>query len=638
MSAFGLSRWWKRRARPVRPTTCRRARPQVEALEERLVQSTYYVVPGTADNVTTFGTLADCLNQAAIKNGDVIQIEPGSNPGHIVDADIPNLKNLTLQGDPNTDLPSLPYFYLDNQVSIDLARQGFTFKHVQFDITNGTLQLQANATITDCHVKEDYAGEAIEMDGVNAAVISDSYFESDNPNTQQHDFLRENSSFSSHNRITDNQFVALTGKDIILLGYYGSGGSSDIIAHNTFTEQTGTLPLLVVASGSPGLTIQGNTFNDGDPFGTAIEVVPDVQNLQIVDNVISFSNGGAGSLGIAVISASSTGPSSMVIADNHISTAGNGVGIEFGAQKPGITFDARVQDNDLHGNHTGVVLDSGGGGSLADIDLGGGTQGSLGANNFRGNIRAINTTALAAAGPIQAQMNIFGVADPKTVIYDHNNNSTLATVAATNPLTGNAAYVETLYLDLLHRTAHLNVANYDATGWVYLLDHGTPAAAVAGAIAHSPEALGVGVDGLYHRFLGHDADPAGRAGMVAYLQAGGTLEGVSQVLLASPDYQAHFHTDADFVQSLYQSLLHRTASNFEVSAWLNAMTHLGRAGVAQQLLASPESRAWEVTDDYAWFLHRAPGTAEVNAWVGSGMDLLTMGAFFAASPEFQQNG
>ena len=120
---------------------------------------------------------------------------------------------------------------------------------------------------------------------------------------------------------------------------------------------------------------------------------------------------------------------------------------------------------------------------------------------------------------------------------------------ATNPLTGNAAYVETLYLDFLHRAGDVN-SQSDAGHWVTLLNQATPAATVANEIVRSAEALGVAVDGLYHRFLGRDADAAGRAGFVNYLQTGGTLEGVSDTMLASPEYQSHFQTDADFVQSL----------------------------------------------------------------------------------------
>jgi hypothetical protein len=45
-----------------------------------------------------------------------------------------------------------------------------------------------------------------------------------------------------------------------------------------------------------------------------------------------------------------------------------------------------------------------------------------------------------------------------------------------------------------------------------------------------------------------------------------------------------------------------------------------------------------VGDDYAQLLHRTPSGAEVSAWVSSGLDLLTIDALIAASPEYQQNG
>jgi hypothetical protein len=608
----------------------------VEALEERLVMNTYMVVPGAANNTTTFNTLADTLNLANIQQGDVIQIEAGSSPGHITDADIPNVKNLTIQGDPSADLSAIPKFFLDDHVTIDTTRQGFNFKHLQLDITNGTLQILANSTITDCRVQEDFAGEGIEVDGPTAAVISNSYFESDNSQSQQTNLLRVYSGPNSHNLITDNQFVALTGTDITLLNYTGAG--SDLIAHNTFTANAGGSPMLEVQSGSQGATIQDNTFNEEDPLGTGIQVVPDVQNLRIVDNVISFTSGNANSDGIVVDASTSTSPTSMVIADNHISTAGSGVGIVLSAQAPGVTFDAKIQDNDFHDNSIGVYLAAGTGGSLAGMDLGGGAQGSLGANNFRGDFRAIFVSALAAAGPIQAQMNIFGVADPTTVIYDHHNDSSLATVVSANPLTGNAAYVETLYLDFLHRAGDLNPSHNDAAGWVTLLNHGTPAATVASDIAHSGEGLGVAVDGLYHRFLGRDADAGGRAGFVSWLQAGATLEDVMQVMLGSSEYRSHYQTDYDYVQSLYQNLLHRTGSTAEINGWVNQLPALGRAGLAQTLLWSQEFRGWEVGDDYTQLLHRTPAAGEVSGWAGSGLDLLTLDAVFAGSLEFQGNG
>jgi hypothetical protein len=605
-----------------------------------MVMSTFSVVPGTGNNMTTFGTLQALLNNANVQSGDVIQIEPGSTPGHIVDADIPNLQNLTIQGDPTADLSSIPYFYLDDHVSIDTTRQGFTFKHVQFDVTNGTLQLLANSIITDCHVKNDFAGEGIEVDGPTAAVISDSYIESDNSNSQQTNLVRVVSPGNSHDRITDNQFVALTGTNITLLDYAGAASSSDLIAHNTFNSNTSDGPLLQVEAGSQGLTIHSNTFTNGDPFGTGIEVIPDVQNLQIVDNVISVTNGNSAADGIVVAGSTSTTDSSMVISDNHIHAGGGGTGIVFTTPAPGVNLVAKVQDNDLTGNGNGVFLaEVGNHAPLSRVDLGGGPEGSLGGNDFRGDFRAIYTSAFTADGPVQAQMNIFSVADPTTVIYDHHNNSSLAAVVATNPLTASAAYVETLYLDFLHRTGAVN-SQSDAGYWVALLGQGTPAATVASDIARSAEGAGVAVDGLYHRFLGRDADPAGRAGFVSYLQTGGTLEGVSQAMLASPEYQSHFQTDADFVQSLYQNLLHRPPSTAEVNGYLPLVAQLGRAAVAQGFLFSTEFRGDEVVDDYTKLLHRAqpPSAAEVNGWVGSNLDLLTIDTYFAASSEFQMNG
>jgi parallel beta-helix repeat protein len=224
--------------------------------------------------------------------------------------------------------------------------------------------------------------------------------------------------------------------------------------------------------------------------------------------------------------------------------------------------------------------------------------------------------------------------------------SVTATATATNgdtsefsaslPLSANVRFVEALYVDFLHRTGDFSNPK-DAGAWVTLLDNGTPAATVANLIARSGEALGVDVDGLYQRFLGRASDPTGRAVFVAYLQAGGTLEGVSAAMLASAEYQSHFATDSSFVQSLYHNVLNRTGSNAEIGAWLAVLPQLGRPGVAQDFLLSQEYRAGEVGNDYTQLLHRTPSTAEVNFWAGSGLDLLTIDTLFAASPEFYQN-
>src|SRR5439155_3995641 len=103
------------------------------------------------------------------------------------------------------------------------------------------------------------------------------------------------------------------------------------------------------------------------------------------------------------------------------------------------TLNVKVEGNDFHFNQVGVDVPPGpGSGSVAGIDLGGGTLGSKGGNNFRSFSAAATTTSGAivvsaplVAGTISAQKNIFSVANPETVIFDQNDDGTLANVDAT---------------------------------------------------------------------------------------------------------------------------------------------------------------------------------------------------------------
>jgi hypothetical protein len=599
-----------------------------------MLMNNRFVVPGVVDNASTFSSLHTALTTPGLNAGDVIQIEPNSSPGLLVNADVPGIKNLTIQGDAAFDVHSIPFFHIGDNVTIQPNAQGFTLKNVEVDIQNGDLAFQADCTITRSVIQNNFdGGEAISLAGTSAAVISNCYIENSNPLVQFDDLLYVTPASGSHNLITDNQFVALSGSQIDLLRYSGGTGGADVVAHNTFTGNTGQTTLLEIQNGNEGLTVQGNAFTNDDPMGTAI-VVYSAQNFRILDNVISLPNGGEG---IYLSPGFQSVTTSVVIAHNHINTGGQGNGIDFSAGISGSSLVAKVEDNDLHGNSTGVVIGNGLGGTVSGIDLGLGAQGSLGCNNFRGDTTAIDVSVQNPAVSIGGQQNIFGVPNPMTVIHDQNTDPTLAAVVSTHPLTGNAAYVETLYLDYLQRTGDVNNPN-DAGHWVTLLGQGTPAATVANAIVRSPEGLGVSVDGLYHRFLGRDADPAGRAYFVNYLETGGTLEGVSWLMLGSPEYRSHFPSDASFVQSLYQNLLQRTGSLAEVNGWVAQLPQLGRAGVAQGFLLSHEYRAAEVANDYLQLLHRPPSTPELNNWTGSSYDVLTIDFLFAASPEFQMNG
>jgi hypothetical protein len=76
-----------------------------------------------------------------------------------------------------------------------------------------------------------------------------------------------------------------------------------------------------------------------------------------------------------------------------------------------------------------------------------------------------------------------------------------------------------------------------------------------------------------------------------------------------------------------------------LKAWVGSVASSGWAAVALPLLRSPGFRGLQVSRLYVHLLNRtAPADADVSGWVGTGLDLLSIEVFFAASPEFQANG
>jgi hypothetical protein len=632
-------------ARPARKAKTRSSVLALEPLEDRLLLNNRFVIPGTPDGVTNFATLQAAFAAPGLKAGDVIQIEPGSNPGHIHNADVPLVKNLTIQGDPSSDLVSIPYYFLDDEVKIGSAQTGFTLKHLEMDVFGGTLQFTTNGAITGCQVKNEFEGIGVQLLGTSAAVISDSTLENANPLDSPGRLVQITPAANSHNLVTDNQFIAFAGSEEGLLGYVGGGGAGgmDIVGHNSFVNYT-TAPtealsaLMSVGHAAEGLTIEGNAFTNDDNFATDLRVEP-AKNIRILDNVLTIPDGQVSSTGIFLFG--QTVPLSNVVVANNQVSVGQGIGIFLQGENPTFTNLAKIEGNDLQNDGIGIQIseDQGQPGSVAGFDLGIGLQGSLGANDFRGDKTAIDAEADLALGPVTAEMNIFGVTDPATVIHDNRTVPTLAVVDGSSPLTGAAAYVETLYLDFLHRAGDTTNAG-DAGGWVKLMGQGMSVSAVANQLARCTESLDYQVSARYHALLGRSADSAGQSYFVSYVQSGGTLEGVSQSLLASAEYQSHFPSNTSFAQSLYQNLLQRVGGNTEIGQAVAQLQQIGRAGLAQEFLFSQEYRGLQVADDYANLLRRTapPTSSEVNYWTGTGLNLLALDAVFAATQEFQQNG
>jgi virginiamycin B lyase len=201
-------------------------------------------------------------------------------------------------------------------------------------------------------------------------------------------------------------------------------------------------------------------------------------------------------------------------------------------------------------------------------------------------------------------------------------------------------YLQALFQDDLGRAP----TAVETSAWsAYLVTQGAPSAVLS--IGRSPEALTHLVDGLYLRYLGRAADPAGETGAVAYLQRGGTREGLVAALVGSAEYfkrvtAGSANPPASYIGALYRDLLGRTASAAETAAWENILAASGQAAVAADLVNALEAREHVIASYYANILDRpsAPSPAELAAWAGVPLDLYNLELVFETTAEYVANG
>jgi Domain of unknown function (DUF4214) len=107
---------------------------------------------------------------------------------------------------------------------------------------------------------------------------------------------------------------------------------------------------------------------------------------------------------------------------------------------------------------------------------------------------------------------------------------------------------------------------------------------------------------LLHRL----ADAVGLSGFTALLAAGGTLEQVESMILASPEYyQTHGGSDAGFLAAVYHDVLNRPLDVAGQAGWTAALAHgSSRGQVAAAILESDEYRRDLVQTYYESFLGR----------------------------------
>jgi hypothetical protein len=654
---------FRRSARDSRRQAPRR--PQLEALEDRVVPATLYVVPSGQPG---FHTIQSAV--AAASNGDVIQIEPfqGGSGNSVTDNTLSTFTTtitqaqLTIQGDPNAALAEIPTitgnnFVSPNQPALRITSSGAGIVLNHLNLRNG-IQLDAGSHGTVI--------ENSNIDGVTEVGGASG-------NGQNYFF---NNTFTGNIALKGNAPATVTG---------------DQVLYNHFIPNPlGGLPGNLSVVNDTGAMIRGNTFDAGfNPTallfvgagGTAANPVT------VYDNHVAAVAPAA----ILVSDADAAGANSaatFVNVLNNYAQTDNGTGLKTVAVNPA-NLSVRIQGNDLRNNNLGlwVVGTSAG---LGTVDAGGGVLGSYGANNFRGftgpnaltraAIRLTGTTngPLGPSNTLEARNNIFSsslVGNPGRVVSDDSDphgggGNGLIDVTA---LDDAHAFVQTLYLDFLHRSAN-PATGADLDGWAGL-DKSAGQVTVANAIAGSHEAHQRAVDDLYIKFLGRFANNSvvpvvngEDAGAIAMLDNGtATLDQVEIGLLSSTEFfnrargLARNVTTPDldtpssnYVQALYEVLLGRQASAGERAGWVNQLPSLGLGGIANAFVKSEEYRTDVIDRLYGFrpavdfavdslvpnLLHRQsiPSATDISNWANTTMDLYAIETVFAGGTEFFAQG
>jgi uncharacterized protein YkwD len=128
-----------------------------------------------------------------------------------------------------------------------------------------------------------------------------------------------------------------------------------------------------------------------------------------------------------------------------------------------------------------------------------------------------------------------------------------------------AAWVSSMYQDLLARAA----SQSEISGWLQKMSTGMSAEQVALGFATSPEREAERVNATYQVVLGRQASASEIAYWVNRFENGATNEDVAAGFLASQEFYNNMGPGnvVNWLQAVYQDVLHRTASSSELTYW-----------------------------------------------------------------------
>jgi Ca2+-binding RTX toxin-like protein len=168
-----------------------------------------------------------------------------------------------------------------------------------------------------------------------------------------------------------------------------------------------------------------------------------------------------------------------------------------------------------------------------------------------------------------------------------------------------------------------------------------------GAVMMTENALSIAR--LYLATLGRGPDDAGLTGWTAARDAGASLNSIATGFVNSAEFQAKYgaRTNAQFVELLYNNVLHRAADSSGAAYWLGLLN--GGATRESVVTGFSESQEFAKASDAEWHagevyrlygatLDRAPDAEGFAGWVSTlddGVGIQDVAAGFVNSPEFQ---
>jgi hypothetical protein len=457
----------------------RRFRPALESLEARDVLSTLFLVPASTPADASHFHSFQSAYQAA-HSGDVIQIEPGATVSSVGQGVVGHWLS---GGTVNTDTITIDNPNIGAGEWVEVNGGGGSAENYLFVLSaqptgQGGVTLTLNQTLAMPHDGGGATVTTLGQLGVAKAITlqgdpSDPQAVVASPleaPTSTSNVVFNNLDFTSpqglvldagHQNITvENSTVSFLQMSI------GAGNANDVITGNTFTGGA------VLNGDGGGLTadrvtnnrfidnsslylinngdslVSGNTFNDSanqDPF-VAITVV-NCLSILLYNNSVTVSNADASTTGLFLWDSSFYRQSLTAFVENNVfNTGGKGVGLDTSG-----AVNAKVEGNDFRQNAVGVYL-WGDGNTAGNVDLGGGSFGSQGQNNFSSftaagtgkGLFAITMHNTSANDQVYAYSNLWSASVPPNVVKDGyaNTNANEAVYSGFAPGTGGILTVD----------------------------------------------------------------------------------------------------------------------------------------------------------------------------------------------------